>query len=73
MLQIQYHYLKKPYELIPLTAKEMPEVHYLDKLEGKKAIFKDGHSQEADVIILLSVLSSQNKNTSVFVFFKIFT
>ena len=28
------------------------EVHYLDKLEGKKAIFKDGHSQEADVIIL---------------------
>lgn len=27
----QYHYLKKPYELIPLTASEMPEVHYLDK------------------------------------------
>ena len=27
----QYHYLKKPYELIPLAAKEMPEVHYLDK------------------------------------------
>ena len=27
----QYHYLKKPYELIPLTAKEMPNVYYLDK------------------------------------------
>ena len=25
----------------------MKEVHYLDKLEGKKAIFKDGHTQEA--------------------------
>ena len=30
----------------------MKEVHYLDRLEGKKAIFKDGHEQEADVIIL---------------------
>ena len=27
----QYHYLKKPYELIPLTAKELPELYYLDK------------------------------------------
>ena len=26
----QYHYLKKPYELIPLTAKEMPSIQYLD-------------------------------------------
>ncbi len=32
--------------------KGMKEVHYLDKLEGKKAIFKDGTEQEADVIIL---------------------
>ena len=31
---------------------EMKEVHYLQKLEGKKAIFKDGHIQEADAIIL---------------------
>ena len=30
----------------------MKEVHYLDKLEGKKAIFKDGHTQDADAIIL---------------------
>ena len=28
------------------------EVHYLDRLEGNKAIFKDGHEQEADAIIL---------------------
>ena len=32
----------------------MKEVHYLDKLEGSKAIFKDGHEQHADAIILCS-------------------
>ncbi len=32
--------------------KGMKEVHYLDRLEGKKAIFKDGTQQDADVIIL---------------------
>ncbi len=32
--------------------KGMKEVHYLDKLDGKKAIFKDGTEQETDVIIL---------------------
>jgi len=26
----QYHYLKRPYELEPLTAKSMPEIHYFD-------------------------------------------
>ena len=30
----------------------MKEVYYLDRLEGKKAIFKDGHIQDADAIIL---------------------
>ena len=30
----------------------MKEVFYLDRIEGKKAIFKDGTEQEADVIIL---------------------
>ena len=30
------------------------EVHYLDRLDGNKAIFKDGHKQEADAIILCS-------------------
>ena len=32
----------------------MKEVHYLDRLEGSKAIFKDGHEQNADAIILCS-------------------
>ena len=32
----------------------MKEVNYLDKLEGKKATFKDGHTQNVDVLILCS-------------------
>ena len=32
----------------------MKEVHYLDKIEGNKAIFKDGTIQEMDVLILCS-------------------
>ena len=32
----------------------MKEVHYLDRLEGSKAIFKDGYEQNADAIILCS-------------------
>ncbi len=28
---VQYHYLKRPYQLIPLTAQQMPEIHYLNK------------------------------------------
>lgn len=31
----QYHYLKRPYELIPLTAVKMPEIEYLNA-DGKK-------------------------------------
>ena len=27
---LQYHYLKRPYQLVPLTAAQMPEVSYLD-------------------------------------------
>ena len=33
-------------------AKGMKEVFHLDRLEGNKAIFKDGHEQEADAVIL---------------------
>ena len=36
----------------PPSVKEM---HYLDRLEGKTAYFKDGHVQEADAIVLCSV------------------
>jgi len=32
---LQYDYLTRPYQLIPLTATEMPEVHYFDK-SGKE-------------------------------------
>ena len=28
---LQYHYLKRPYQLVPLAASEMPRVTYLDK------------------------------------------
>jgi oligopeptide transport system substrate-binding protein len=28
---LQYHYLKRPYQLVPLAASAMPTVHYLDK------------------------------------------
>ncbi|MCR4304316.1 MAG: ABC transporter substrate-binding protein [Gallionella sp.] len=28
---LQYHYLKRPYQLIPLAAAQMPEVRYLDR------------------------------------------
>lgn len=28
---LQYHYLKRPYQLVPLAASAMPSVHYLDK------------------------------------------
>jgi oligopeptide transport system substrate-binding protein len=31
----QYHYLKRPYQLIPLTAVKMPEIVYYD-IDGKK-------------------------------------
>ena len=31
---LQYHYLKRPYELIPLTATQMPQVSYLDAAGG---------------------------------------
>jgi len=28
---LQYHYLKRPYQLVPLAASALPRVHYLDK------------------------------------------
>ena len=36
---LQYHYLLRPYTLIPLTAEQLPQVRYLDK-EGK-VVFGD--------------------------------
>jgi ABC-type transport system substrate-binding protein len=31
---VQYHYLKRPYQLVPLAANKVPEPHFLDK-EGR--------------------------------------
>ena len=32
---VQYHYLKRPYQLIPLTATKMPDIQYVNK-QGEK-------------------------------------
>ncbi|VAW91466.1 ABC transporter, substrate-binding protein (cluster 5, nickel/peptides/opines) [hydrothermal vent metagenome] len=46
---LQYHYLKRPYELIPLTATKMPQVIFLDKrgqeLPADTAVNKIAYSQ----------------------------
>jgi len=45
---LQYHYLKRPYQLVPLAASEMPKVTYLDKdqrpLPGKAAAERIAYS-----------------------------
>ena len=46
--------------------KGMKEVHYLDRLEGKKAIFKDGTEQDADVIILCRAIFGASHKIYVF-------
>ncbi len=42
---LQYAYLKQPYELVPLTLKQMPEVHYLDaegrRVTAEKAVYSE--------------------------------
>ena len=40
---LQYHYLKRPYELEPLTATKMPTVHYLNESDERIA----GDDQQA--------------------------
>ncbi|WP_373017289.1 ABC transporter substrate-binding protein [Thiomicrorhabdus sp.] len=45
---LQYHYLKRPYELEPLTLTQMPEVRFLDAngeplADGEKAVFSEYH------------------------------
>jgi len=46
---LQYHYLKRPYELIPLTATKMPQVIFRDKqgrvLPANTAVNKIAYSQ----------------------------
>ena len=40
----QYHYLKRPYQLVPLTATAMPEIHYLDAQGTKLAAGADDNA-----------------------------
>src|SRR3990167_6511836 len=41
---LQYHYLKRPYELVPLAASVMPAVRYLDK--ERRALPDDAPAQK---------------------------
>ncbi|MCK4738791.1 MAG: ABC transporter substrate-binding protein [Deltaproteobacteria bacterium] len=43
---IQYHYLKRPYELVPLTAKSVPTLTYFDK--DKKTLPDDVSPEKVD-------------------------
>lgn len=51
----QYHYLKRPYQLVPLTAKEMPQIQYFDR-EGKRLFsgFSDADIAYSDYIVEIS-------------------
>lgn len=42
----QYHYLKRPYQLVPLTAASMPEIRYYDQ-QGKQLNVADADDQVA--------------------------
>ncbi len=48
----QYHYLKRPYQLIPLTATKMPELHYFNA-SGQKltSSFNDDDIAYSDYVI----------------------
>ncbi len=46
---LQYHYLKRPYELVPLTVTEMPTPIYLDK-EGQ-VLPLDSNESDVDVSV----------------------
>lgn len=52
---IQYHYLKRPYQLTPLTASKMPDINYLDK-HGEK--LGEG-AQDSDIVYTDYVLVIQ--------------
>jgi len=51
---LQYHYLKRPYELIPLSAEKMPEVRYLNA--GGELVAKDS----TDIVFSEYVISIQS-------------
>jgi len=50
---LKYHYLKRPYELVPKTLTRMPEVHYLDR-SGRVLHFKNSQltpEQQAQIAV----------------------
>ncbi len=51
---LKYHYLKRPYELIPRTLTQMPEVTYLDR-SGKKLSATASSDKIAQTVFKLSV------------------
>ncbi|SEL21315.1 ABC transporter substrate-binding protein [Nitrosovibrio tenuis] len=51
---LQYHYLKRPYELIPLAAAELPEARYFDR-EGKRLPATADAAQIAYTIYEISI------------------
>ncbi len=52
----QYHYLKRPYQLTPLTASKMPEINYLDS-QGNKLV---GDVQDHDIAYTDYVIDIQS-------------
>lgn len=42
---LEYHYLKRPYQLVPLTASQMPEVQYFN---SKHEVIKDIEKEEVE-------------------------
>ena len=51
---LKYHYLKRPYELIPRTLTQMPEITYLDK-SGKKLPANASTDKIAQTVFKLNV------------------
>ena len=48
---LQYHYLKRPYQLVPLTASQMPEIRYLNAHGEPLENAKDSDIAFTDYII----------------------
>ena len=51
---LQYHYLKRPYELIPLAAEELPEARYFDK-KGNRLPDTAGAAQIAYTVYEITI------------------
>ena len=45
---LQYHFLKRPYELVPLTAAHLPVAIYLDK--NKQLLSEDSKPEDIDTV-----------------------